>query len=385
MDRILAVLFFLSIGLYSCKKDENSSNRLSFGKTYGTAGDESAKAICLANNQLYILANSDGFGDPNGDLYLFSIDEEGNTIVSETYGSAFKEEADDILFSSDGNLMLLGRTKNTTNNKNDILLIKCSLDGIIIWEKQFGGAEDDFANNIIELNNGNFLITGATTSYGEGSSDIYLLWIDENGNSIKEVLHGDVDQDGGTQSIELDNSDIMLYGYTWNYGAVSRDYFLLKMNAQGDSIWSKRFGGEDYEESQAFSETNDGHFILNGHSASTDPIHDMYGVKVNQQGNLVWDKNMGGALHDGGMAFLINKRGNYVFVAKSMSFGGNQNILMITTKPNGITIDESIIGGPDADMANDIIEYNSSYYLVGQSNSFGNGDLDAYVIKVASK
>jgi hypothetical protein len=382
-----ALLFSLIILLLACKKEDHDSKNIptnynySFEKTYGGDKDDFAKSILEKDDFIYVYGITNSFSDVNGNHYLIKLDKRGNLIYEQSFGSPVKEEASKIIATRDGNLLLLGNTYNTSTGNQDINLLKIDLDGNFLWEKTYGGDKIDFANDIIETKNGQFLITGATTSFGKGSSDIYLLWVEQNGDLIKEVVHGEIDQDGGTAAIELANNDLMVFGYTWNYGGISRDYYLLKMNSNGDSLWSKRYGGDEYEETQAFEMTTEGHFILNGHSASTDPLHNMLGIKVDKDGNELWSQNFGGALHDGGMAFKINSRGNYVFVGRSMSYGGNQNILIVTTTPSGLIISEDIIGKSGADMANEIIEYEFAYYLAGQSTSFGNGDLDMYVVR----
>lgn len=381
----LIPLFVISLLIFSCKKENpryiQSSNKEvnDFQTSFGGASDDFGTSIIEVNGNLYLYGTSKSFGEPNGDFYLVKSTPKGEKILEKTLGSNAAEEASKIISTSDGNLLLIGWTKNTNSGNKSIYLVKTDLDGNLIWEKTYGGTSDDFPNDILELENNQYLITGATTSFGEGSSDIYLLWIDGAGNLLKEVFHGDIDQDGGTQTIELPNGKLMMYGYTWNYGATSRDYYLLKMNSNGDSLWSKRYGGASYEETHAFARTSTGEFIMNGHSASTDPIHNMLGVKVDSLGNVIWEKNFGGAAHDGGTAFLINSRGEYVFVARSMSFEANQNIFISVTEPNGNLIKDQYIGLSMADMANDIIEYDGHYYFLGQTNSIGAGGLDFYL------
>lgn len=386
MKRIIFLLV-LSCFLLGCEKEKStetestSQKSFSFQKAIGGEQNDYANSLIEVDGNLYLFGTTKSFNDSNGDFYLVKTNSRGSIIFERTYGSSSAEEGSKIILTSDGNLLLIGWTQNTSSGTKNIYLIKTDQQGSILWEKTYGGNMDDFANDIIELTNNQFLITGATTSYGKGSSDIYLLWVDQMGNLIQEIFHGATDQDGGTQSIELNNGDIVCYGYTRNYGATSRDYYLLKMNSNGDSLWSKRYGGDDYEETQAFTITSSGEFVLNGHSASTDPIHDMLGIKVDSLGNVIWEKNFGGTAHDGGMAFLINSRNEYVFVARSMSFEANQNIFITVTDPQGNILNDEFIGQNQADMANDIIEYNGHYYLVGQTTSFGDGDLDVYLVR----
>jgi len=158
--------------------------------------------------------------------------------------------------------------------------------------------------------------------------------------------------------------------------------YLLKINSIGDSLWSKRYGGTGYEESQAFARTNKGEFVLCGHSSSTDPNHNLFGVKTDKYGNVLFEKNFGGSMHDGGEALLINSDGNYVFVARTMSFGnGMEDVYIVVTNKDGELLSEKLFGGIAIDKIEALVEYNDYYYLIGHSTSFGSGDSDVYFIK----
>ena len=100
-----------------------------------------------------------------------------------------------------------------------------------------------------------------------------MVWIDQKGNLLREKTHVDIELDGSSELLEIDNEKIMLQGYTFNYGALDRDLYLLKTNFNGDSLWSKTYGASGYEESQAFYRLSDGGYLLSGHSSSKDPIH----------------------------------------------------------------------------------------------------------------
>ena len=154
-------------------------------------------------------------------------------------------------------------------------------------------------------------------------------------------------------------------------------------NFNGDSLWTQTYGGAGYEESQAFSKLSDGGYLLCGHSSSTDPKHNMYGVRTAIDGSQIFDVNFGGALHDGGEALLVNNEGNYVFIGRTMSAGtGMRDAIMVISDPNGQEISTRYLGGILDDRIDDIIEDDQYYYLVGQSNSEGNGDNDVYLVKL---
>tara|TARA_B100000809_G_C15138900_1_gene531998 strand:+ start:3105 stop:4295 length:1191 start_codon:yes stop_codon:yes gene_type:complete len=387
---LILLIFFVSILSISCSKEETKETpgsggdrtTLGFDKTFGGLQDDLANTLHIKNNELYIFGTTKSLGDINGDHYLVKTDLNGNIISEHTFGGSLEEEGINLLETDDGNFILLGSTTSSGAGQKDIHAIKIDDTGNVIWEKTYGGLLDDTPQEIIELSNSEFCIAATTESFGAGSRDIYMVWIDQNGNLLREKTHGGIDLDGSSELLEIDNQEIILYGYTYNYGALDRDLYLLKTNFNGDSLWSKTYGGNGYEESQAFSRLLDGGYLLCGHSSSTDPNHNMYGVKIAVDGSQTWDVNFGGTNHDGGQALLINNDGNYVFIGRTMSFGaGMRDALMVISTPDGQEISSQYFGGLLNDRIDELIEDDNFYYLAGQTNSFGNGGADIYLIK----
>jgi hypothetical protein len=385
MKNQLTLVFFSLLILFSCKKETNNDPApfdTSFvEKTFGGNEEDRANSIITSNQALYIFGTSASFGDINGDHYLIKTTLNGTVVYEKNYGGTGFEEGIDIIETNDGNLMLIGTTTSLGNGLKDIHVIKIDTNGTMIWENTFGGALDDYPADIIETSTGEFCIAGTTESFGAGSRDIYLVWIDQNGNFLRQATHGGTDIDGSAELIETTNQNIMLYGYTRNYGAQDRDLYLLKTNNLGDSLWSQRYGGSGYEESQSFKVNQNGEYILCGHSSSVDPLHNLYGVKVDTSGTVIWEKHYGGVMHDGGEALLVDSDNNIIFIARTMSFGaGQRDTYFVKTNQSGNMISSKVYGGSGNDKVNEIIEIGNCYYLVGESDSFGNGSNDVYLI-----
>lgn len=374
----LSIISILSV---SCKKENSESHKIE--KHFGGPQNDKANSAVILNDALYLFGSTKSFLDPQGDFYLLKLDLEGKLIYEKSYGGNAEEEGIDIIATKDGNLLLVGSTESTGNGMKDFYAIKINEQGDVLWEATAGGGLHDKPSDVIETYDTKFCISGYTESFGAGMLDIYMVWLDQNGNFIREKTHGADDIDGSSEIIELENNQLMLYGFTKNYGASSRDFMLQKMDYAGELIWRKRYGGAAYEESQGFVRTEEGDFVLNGHSSSSDPNHDLYVVKVAANGDEIWSNHYGGSMHDGGQAILINSEGNYVCVARSMSFAnGDRNIYMLTSDPNGNIISENIIGGAKNDWGNKILEHKSYYYIAGHSNSFGGDDDDVYLVRI---
>ena len=184
---LLLLTLYISIISFSCKKEEikeipspgDEPVYQGFEKTFGGLQDDLSNSIHIKNNELYIFGTTKSLGDNNGDHYLIKTDLNGNTISEKTFGGPMAEEGIDLIETNDGNFILLGTTTSFGAGQKDIHAIKIDDVGNIIWEKTYGGLLDDTPQEIIELSNSEFCIAGTTESFGSGSRDIYMVWIDQ--------------------------------------------------------------------------------------------------------------------------------------------------------------------------------------------------------------
>lgn len=386
MFRLLLPLFLV---LLSCKKQETETpsfvnpNALGFEMFFGGDLNDRANEIAILNDRLFIVGTTESEGEGKSDVFLLKIDELGNELLRKNYGSPGMEEGEGVIKLSDNNLLIIGSTESSESEK-EIWLLKINEDGDQLWSSTFGGPAYDAPFDVIEHNNGELSVLGASTSYGSGDLDVLYIRFSSTGNVLFHKVYGGSKTDGGADIIETSNGDLMMFCYTASQGAGDRDYYLIKTNQNGDSLWSKTYGGAEYEESQNIQLLDDGGFLLCGHSASFDLMHDMYALRLDKDGNVIWEKHYGGTMHDGGQAAIVNSKGNYVLVARSMSFGkGDRNAYVVEVNSvDGSVIQEQIIGRDGDDRIDDIVEHNSHYYLVGHSNSGGLGGNDVYAVKI---
>lgn len=205
----------------------------------------------------------------------------------------------------------------------------------IEWEKTFGTDKDDRLNGIIPVPNQNRFILygnsegsgGDRTNFNRGSTDFWLLCIDEQGNKVWDKTYGSTDLD---QIISMylapDSSGFVLVGYTCannpNFEVTQAtkggcDFWLVKIDFNGNKIWDKRYGGTNTDEGLAVASTLDNGYIITGTTRSgfgggisthnfnpgvnnqMPEFSDVWLIKIDATGNLLWEKRMGGNKADG--------------------------------------------------------------------------------------
>src|ERR1043165_9729601 len=197
----LHTLFFcIAIGLVSCKKDPPipALKPHEFQENYGGAADDFGRdGLQYSNGDLYLIGYTKSSGAGQKDVYVIKTDAYGNKIWSRTFGGSADDEANEIIVTADGNLLIAGTTNSFGAGGSDIYLIKIDTTGALLWQKFYGGAGNESGEDIMIAQDGNYLVTGITSSYGTGLRDTWLLKMNTAGTVIWTKNYGGALDDGG--------------------------------------------------------------------------------------------------------------------------------------------------------------------------------------------
>jgi hypothetical protein len=365
--------FLLVVALVSCKKDDTGpviETVTDYELDFGGSGDDRGRSAVVTPLNHVLIAGTYQTETNYTDLYLVEIDINGNFIRDKRFGSALDDVAGCLIKGNDENY-LLGGTTTTSSGTKDMVVYKVNAEGDSIWQKTYGGTNNEDLAHIKATGNG-YLITGFTESYGTGSRDAWLILIDENGNEVWAKTFGGIGRDGGSKITIADDGNYLLFGYTESIGAGDRDFYLLKINQNGSIMWQKTYGSSAYEETYDIIPVASGGYLLFGHSAGIDINHDMYAVKINDDGDQIYGEIYGGNAHDGGEAVLQSSNGEFVHIGSSNSFGNAEQVYMVKTDNSGEIISEYNYGGASDDAAVCILETSLSYLIIGESKTSGN-------------
>ena len=153
--------------------------------------------------------------------------------------------------------------------------------GDTLWTREYGGQfyEEGYAG--VERIGEGYLITGNTSTYGAGWRDIYLIKINQNGDTLWTRTYGDSVDDCGYSIQETEDGGYIIAGETDSYGAGRSDIYLVRIDSLGNIVWTKTIGGVLSEVAWAIQKTSDGGYIIAGCSASFGSGHlDAYLVKL---------------------------------------------------------------------------------------------------------
>jgi len=136
------------------------------------------------------------------------------------------------------------------------------------WTKTYGGGGGDEANSVQQTSDGGYIIVGNTYSYGEGLENIYLIKTNSLGDTVWTRTYGGTDYNYGNSVQQTSDGGYIVAGNTDSYGAGGFDVYLIKTDASGNTTWTKTYGGSSTEWGNSVQQTTDGGYIVTGKTNS---------------------------------------------------------------------------------------------------------------------
>lgn len=250
------------------------------------------------------------------------------------------------------------------------------------WEKVFGGPKSEKGYGIVR-GKGGYIVVGETSSFGNGGKDIYVLKVNNDGEKIFEKAIGGPKDDYAYSIIEGRDGYIVVGG-TRSFGAGNSDVYVVKIDENGYILWQKTFGGKGFEEGWRIAKDKDGNYVIVGRTNSFgNGQYDLYLIKIDENGNLIWEKAFGKEMSEYGYGVCVDID-DYVAVGITNSFSENQDVYVVKVDKNGNLLWEKTFGEKNFDYAYDIVNDRGNYLIVGNSNSFSDS-VDLYVLKINKK
>ncbi len=401
-----------------CSKEEIKNTEVpentSFVKTIGGSKNDVASSISNTNDGGYIIlghtqSNDYDFSEKENtsfDVMLLKYLANDELAWKKTYGGTDDDRGSKIITTADGNYAIIGysRSNDIDVNENagdkDFWLLKLDTSGNILWQKTFGYLGKDFGTSIIQTTDNGFLIVGeldVTSSGGQGNSkrkakhaggDIWAIKIDNQGNIQWRKYFGGSFTDTPYTVIQTHEGDYIIAGTSDSTDADisnnkgSYDFWVIKINSQGTLLWEKSLGGTEIDEAKSIVSIDNQYFFILGHTRSSDQNvsiskggADLWLIKIDTHGNLLWEKSYGGNNFDIGNTIRKTNDGNFIIGGNTRSADfitnkGQNDAWLLKITPNGTVLWQKTIGGTDIDICYDVIETREGSIIgIGESTS----------------
>jgi hypothetical protein len=360
-------------------------------KTYGGASNDRGDGVQQTSDDGYIVVGSTrSQGAGKEDVYLLRTDSYGNIQWEKTYGGKDSDHGNSIQQTSDGGYIVVGSTWSQGAGQEDVYLLKTDLYGNILWEKTYGGAYNDIGNAVQQTSDGGYIVVGYTNSQGAGWDDVYLIKTNSHGNTEWEKTYGGKDSDHGNSVQQTNEGGYIVFGFKESRhvaGGGKTNMYLIKTDSYGNTTWEKTYGGSSYALGYAIQQTSDGGYIVVGDAESQGTGgYDVYLIKTDSHGNTKWEKTYGGSRGEAGKGVQQTSDGGYIVVGVTTSQGAGQgDVYLLKTDLYGNILWEKTYGGAYDDIGNAVQQTSDGgYIVVGSTISYGAGGEDLYLVKTDS-
>jgi hypothetical protein len=357
---------------------------VTFQKTYGIVGDDRALSAKQTTDGGYIISGfSTNLGAGNQDVYLIKTDSNGDTLWTKTFGGISSEWGNSVLQTIDSGYIISGYTHSFGFLNSEVYLVKTDALGNLLWTKTFGTANQDYSYSIQQTTDAGYIITGYFDSSGSiGGNDVFLIKTDVNGDSLWTKSFGGMDNDEGQFVQQTTDGGYILTGTTSSFGAGTYDIYLIKTDSSGDTIWTKTFGGLNEDFGACIQQTTDGGYVVIGNTRSFGAgSTDIVLFKTDYNGNLIWTKTFGGGAGDMGVFVQQTTDGGYILTGYANGIISS-DLYLIKTDTNGDTLWTKTFSGLGNVTGRSVQQTTDGGYIVaGFNDGGGSGNSDFYLIK----
>ena len=240
------------------------------------------------------------------DLWVLKTDDRGEEVWSRTYDFGYEDYATSVIVNNTGNYVVVGSKQSYKTvlagndppymmeiQQEDILVVEINDSGAFINSNIIGSAySDEYCYSIQNTFDSGYILTGIKNpfeySVNTDTKDLILLkldaWLNEDWNKI---FDGNGDELGNVVN-ETANNNLIILGRTTSYGAGDYDYWLLKTDSSGNELWSRTYGDNGHDYANSLDLTTDNGYILIGENNLHTPSNDIYLVKTDEFGNVIY-------------------------------------------------------------------------------------------------
>lgn len=367
---ITAIISSGFLFLYSTKSySQNGTFEKNLGETrYYNRGNQ---AVQTNDGGYIIIGRTVRFDEKSGvDAYLIKTDALGEVQWSKTYGGRGSEEGYSVVQANDRGFTFTGYTNSVENNTLDVYVVHTNANGEIIWSKNFGGNGIDRAYSIRQTRDAGYIISGETYSFECGGVNAYILKLNEKGDTLWTNHFGGYGIEEGRSVFETSDGGYVVTGATNSFDGGDYDIYMIKIDKIGKLLWTQTYGGTGNEQGMSVVETEDSSFAIAGYTESYGTgRQDAYLVVADKNGNLKWTKTYGGIYDDAGASIQETAGGGFIIAGHSNSFDNNMGmeVFLVRTDENGEEIWSKTFGQKSDEFGSSVDQSNDGGFIVAGS------------------
>jgi hypothetical protein len=387
MPQLKALFIFLLLWLPGIAQKDTA-----WVRTYGGPSIDMARCVKQVHDGGFIIAGmTSSYGLGESSMYLVRTDSSGNKKWSSAIGGINISQAYAVRETPDQGFAVCGYTNCSGYGGYDMYLVKTDSLGKFLWEKTYGGANWDFGYGMELLKDGGFVLCGETFSISNGGSDAFIVRTDKNGDTLWTRHYGGKGNDAAYAITTFRDTNYVVAGQLTSL-AGDLDALYLRYGSTGNLISNQTYGGasDDYFKDVVVAKDNGMLMIGSTNSPPTAGNFDFYEVKADSNGTSIWSNIQGGTANDQGFGIRETRLGDLDVVGFSDSYGGlgGRALFMLRLLQSGgwqISGAGASFGGTSDEEGYSLSTTSKGGIVyAGYTSSFGAGLQDMYFVKLAN-
>jgi hypothetical protein len=392
MKRTMFIVSYLVLFVASIVIAQLSGGAL-WTRTYGDDDWDSGRCVQATSDGGYVIAGFTFTSGTGQDIYLIKTDDVGDTLWTKCIRGEGSDDAKSIQELPGGGYIVAGNTQVPGIFGCDIYLIKTDADGDTIWTRKYGDSEamgtgTNNGNCVERTSDGGYIVAGYSQYQGPHNEDVWLIKTDADGDSLWSRFFGGAAFDMAYTVEQTSDDGYIAVGYTLSFGEGNEDVYLVKTDALGSLEWAKTYGGTGGDYGRCVRQTSDDGYIITGYTNSFGAGgFDVYLIRTDALGDTLWTRTYGGGNDDISYSLQITAAEGYIISGKTASFGaGGSDTYLIETAANGDTLWTRTYGGTGTDKGYFVqLTLDGNYIITGETSSYGGGDYDVLLMKVGDE
>ncbi len=364
----------------------NASSSLVWNRTYGGLGDDQGYSVIETSDGGFAIAGSSvSFSVGFNDMWLVRLDTNGNPLWNRSYGGPDGESAMEVVLTEDGGFTLLGTTLSFGAGEGDTWLVHTDSQGNHLWNLTYGGTGVDTGYAMTECSDQGFAITGITDSFGAGDTDVWVVRTTQQGVLLWNRTYGGPFPDWGNDIVVCADGGFLIVGYSSTSLYGDREAWAIRTDSTGTVLWNRTYSYERSSEFLSVVATINGGFAFTGYVHNYNDDLSLWIVRTNSIGEVLWSRIF---VHSkpSSMGWAITEcadRGFAVAGHAGGSVDGWDDVWVVRTDLQGHHLWNRTYGGPGWDQAFGITVIGTSDILVvGRTSSYGAGYSDVWLLRM---
>lgn len=359
----------------------------------GTRTDKANGMVPLPNGDLLLAGLTMSWGS-RGDGLLLRVNGCGQVVWARAYGSAQRDELQELAVTPEGGIVAVGVSQGR-EGLGDVWVIKTDPNGVLEWSKVLGGAQQDHSQSIIVTSDGNIVIAGRTYSYGPNSPTMHNGWVAKlsmNGELLWSRIFSaalgsmDVLEIKEARNSAGDWDGLVFVGGSEATGVNNDEVWLGRMSLEGDHLWSVMYGERDDDEPFGFAQKPDGRFVITGRTdnyGATD--RDVIVLEVGADGSFGWMRRYPGVGTDEGWAISVNGSGSVITGSTTSHGTGGQDAFILSLDDTGGVRSWELFGGVGQDDGRAVVAtWEGGHVMAGATIPNGATAADVWLVRAGA-